>query len=97
LASGTGAAGARLTARVEPAAGWVRVGVSVTGIAAGTKCRVVLMTRAGERRVAASWVVSAQGEQAGTNLDGAVIVAPDDVVGVVVESLDDMELVAADI
>ncbi|RLK61574.1 anti-sigma factor family protein [Actinokineospora cianjurensis] len=71
--------GARLTAKVVPAAGWVRLNVSVTGIPAGERCRVVVVGKDGTREEAGSWLVSPDGAQKGTNLDGAALIAPDDV------------------
>ncbi|SES48556.1 anti-sigma factor family protein [Actinokineospora terrae] len=71
--------GARLTAKVVPAAGWVRLNVSVTGIPAGERCRVVVVSKDGTREEAGSWLVSPDGAQKGTNLDGAALIAPDDV------------------
>ncbi len=72
----------RLTASVVPAAGWVRLNASVTGVAAGQKCRMVVVSRDGSREIAGGWVVSAKGEADGTNVDGAAAVAPEDVVAV---------------
>lgn len=94
FAANTGAGGARLTARLEPADGWVRVNASVAGIPAGERCQLVVVSRDGGHAVAASWLVSAKGEASGTNLDGAVLVAPADVVSLAVESLDGREFVA---
>jgi hypothetical protein len=78
--------GVRMTARVVPAAGWVRVNASVAGIPAGEDCRLFVVGRGGEREIAAGWIVSAQGETAGTNLDGSAAVAMDDVVAVEVRN-----------
>jgi hypothetical protein len=47
---------------------------------------VVILTREGGREVAASWLTSARGESDGTQVDGAAIVAPDDVAGMAVEN-----------
>ena len=73
-----------MAAVVTPAAGWVRVSANVKGIPAGKPCRVVVMIRDGRREVAASWLSSARGEHEGTQIDGAAIVAPDQVAGVAV-------------
>lgn len=94
FASNTSPSGARLTVRVEPAAGWVRVNASAAGIQAGEKCRLVVVSRTGERQAAASWLVSANGEKSGTNLDGSALVAPEDVVAVEIETFDGRRLVA---
>jgi hypothetical protein len=73
---------ARLTASLTPAAGWVRVNASITGIPAGENCRLLLVGRDGRREVAGGWVVSPQSAADGTNLDGSVAIPPDDVVAV---------------
>jgi hypothetical protein len=83
---GEGVPGVTLAAVVSPAAGWVRVSANVKGIPAGQRCRVVILTREGGREVAASWLTSAKGESDGTQVDGAAIVAPDDVAGMAVEN-----------
>jgi anti-sigma factor RsiW len=83
---GDGVAGVTMAAVVSPAAGWVRVSANVKGIPPGERCRVVVLARDGSRQVAASWLTSAKGERDGTQVDGAAIVAPDDVVGMAVEN-----------
>ncbi|GLZ38685.1 zf-HC2 domain-containing protein [Actinokineospora sp. NBRC 105648] len=71
--------GARLTAAVVPAPGWVRLNVSVTGIPEGQRCRIVVVGADGTREEAGSWVVSKKGAAEGTNLDGAALIAPESV------------------
>ena len=80
--------GARLTVRVEPAAGWVRVNAAVTGIPAGQRCRLMVIGRSGAREIAGSWLVSPAGARNGTTLNGSAIVAPDDVAAVRVENVE---------
>ncbi|HCT78204.1 MAG TPA: anti-sigma factor [Micromonosporaceae bacterium] len=77
---------ARLAATMVPAAGWVRVNVSVAGITAGENCRVIVVSRNGTREIAAGWIVSEKGQREGTTLDGAAAVAPADVVAIEVEN-----------
>jgi anti-sigma factor RsiW len=81
---GTGDGGVTMTATVRPAAGWVRVSVTVAGIAGGERCHLVVVARDGRREIAGSWVTSAAGERGGTQLDGAAAVAPDEVAAVLV-------------
>ena len=83
---GDGASGVTMAAMVSPAAGWVRVSTTVRGIPPGERCRLVVLARNGSRVLAASWLTSAKGETEGTQLDGAAIVAPDQVAGVAVEN-----------
>ncbi|MDT7579191.1 MAG: hypothetical protein QOK35_455, partial [Pseudonocardiales bacterium] len=90
---GDGASGVTMAAVVSPAAGWVRVSTTVRGIPAGQRCRLVVLARNGSRVLAASWLASAKGEAEGTQLDGAAIVAPDQVAGVAVENESGTEFV----
>jgi hypothetical protein len=91
---GDGPSGITMAAMVSPAAGWVRVSTTVRGIPAGQRCRLVVVARNGNRVLAASWLASAKGETEGTQLDGAAIVAPDQVAGVAVENEAGEEFVA---
>lgn len=90
VASATDASsGARMTVRVTPAAGWVRVHAAVTGLPKGERCTLVVVGRDGSRTTAGSWVVGAgarEGEGKGASLDGSAAVAPADVAAVVVEN-----------
>ena len=78
--------GARITVRLTPVAGWVRVNAAVTGIPVGQRCRLVVVARDRTRVLAGSWLVSAQGAKDGTKLDGSALVAPADVAAVEVEN-----------
>jgi anti-sigma factor RsiW len=85
LASATDpATNARLTAKVVPAKGWVRVTAAASGIAAGQRCHLVVVAKDGTRTEAGSWLVSETGAEQGTTLDGAALVAPDQVGSVAV-------------
>jgi anti-sigma factor RsiW len=85
--------GASMTVAVQNAAGWVRVHAAVTGVDAGEQCRLVVVSRTGQRREAGSWVVSEAAESAGTTVDGAALVAPDDVSSVLLETFAGQPLV----
>ena len=87
--------GAQLSARVVPAAGWVRVNVQVKGIGEGQRCRIVVVAKDGHREIAGSWLVSAAGAASGTTLDGAAIVPPDQVASVVIENENGAQFVTA--
>jgi anti-sigma factor RsiW len=89
--------GARITATITPAAGWVKVNASVTGIPAGQRCKIVVVSRSGEREVAGSWLVSPAGAATGTNLDGSALVAPDKVASIEVQNFDGHTFVAANV
>lgn len=80
-------AGAKLAATVVPADGWVWVHASVSGIPAGQKCRLVVVSRSGQTEIAGSWLVSAKAATTTIKLDGTALVAPSDVAAVQVENL----------
>ncbi|MBT2472979.1 zf-HC2 domain-containing protein [Streptomyces sp. ISL-66] len=82
------ASGARMTVRVTPAAKWVRVNAAVTGIPAGQRCRIVVVSRDGTRTTAGGWVVGTaeHGEGKGAALDGSAAVDPANVKAVLVEN-----------
>jgi len=87
--------GVRLNVTVTPAAGWVRVNASVTGIPAGQRCRLVVVSKSGQVEVAGSWLVSPKLAANGTNLDGDALVAPEDVASVQVQNFDGHTFVSA--
>lgn len=80
--------GARLTASVIPADGWVRVTTAVNGIPEGELCRIEVLGADGKVEVAGSWRVSAKGAADGTTLDGAAIIPPDEVSAVRIVNTD---------
>jgi hypothetical protein len=87
--------GASLVVTVTPAVGWVRVNAAVTGIPAGQKCQLVVVSKTGETEVAGSWLVSKKGSISGTDLDGAALVPPDQVASVQVRNFAGHMFVAA--
>jgi hypothetical protein len=89
------ATGARMTVRVVPAAGWVRVTAAVSGIPEGQRCRLWVVARDGARQLAGSWLVSATGARDGVSLDGSALVAPADVAAVQVDNVDGRPFVTA--
>lgn len=78
--------GAAMRVRLTPAAGWVRVQVTVTGIPAGQRCRIWVVAADGSRELAGSWLVSPKGAQEGTTLDGSAIVDPKKVTDIIIEN-----------
>jgi hypothetical protein len=71
--------GTRLTARIVPAPGWVRINATVTGIPVGENCRLIVVGRNHpEGEIALGWIVAGES----VNLDGAAAIAPADVTAV---------------
>ncbi|SNY60858.1 anti-sigma factor family protein [Paractinoplanes atraurantiacus] len=74
--------GARITAAVAPAPGWVRVTAAVSGIPAGERCILEVVAKDGYAVQAGSWIVSPAGEAGGTTLNGSALIDPSDVASV---------------
>jgi hypothetical protein len=81
-AAGSAGNGAKMVVAVMPAAGWVRVNATVSGIPAGEKCRLEVVARDGTTVLAGSWLVSPVGAVNGTLLNGSALIAPADVASV---------------
>ncbi|AEF41013.1 anti-sigma factor family protein [Hoyosella subflava] len=88
------ATGATLIAELTPAAGWIRLTATVTGIPAGEPCYLIVVDGEGNREIAGGWLVSETGEAEGTTLSGSALVAPDDVAEVRVENVAGQTFVA---
>jgi hypothetical protein len=87
--------GRRLDVTITPAAGWVRVNASVSGIAEGQKCKLMVVSKSGQSEVAGTWFVSQKGATVGTNLDGSALIPMDQVASVEVLNFDGHQLVSA--
>ncbi len=91
-----GASGAvQMKATVSPAADWVRLAVTVSGVPRGEHCKLIVVRKDGTREVAGSWTVGAHGETGGVTVDGAADVPIDDIASVNVESTGGKIYVAA--
>ncbi|MCX5372129.1 MULTISPECIES: anti-sigma factor [unclassified Streptomyces] len=80
---------ATMKVSLTPATGRVLVDATVGGLQPGEKCRLVVLSKSGEREIAGSWVVgerkrAAQGE--GLDLSGFAAVPMDQVKSVTVEN-----------
>lgn len=89
--------GARATVRVVPAAGWVRVTAAVSGIPAGQRCRLWVVSKDGNRQLAGSWLVSERAAHEGTTLDGSALVTPSQVAAVEVDNFDGNKFVSVSV
>jgi hypothetical protein len=85
----------RLDVTITPAAGWVRVNASVSGIPEGQKCKLIVVSKSGHSEVAGTWFVSRKGATAGTNLDGSALIPMDQVASVEVLNFDGHRFVSA--
>ena len=63
---------------VTPAAGWVRIALTATGLPPGERCSVVVIARDGTEATAATWVVPQAGGQ-GTTINGSASVPDNDI------------------
>ena len=89
--------GVRINAVITPAAGWIKVNASVTGIPAGQKCKIIVVSKSGDQEVAGSWLVSQAGAVNGTNLDGAALIDPSQVAAIQVQNFDGHTFVSANV
>jgi predicted anti-sigma-YlaC factor YlaD len=87
--------GVRLDATVMPASGWVRVKATVSGIPAGQRCQLVVVSTSGRSEVAGSWLVSPKAAAHGIHLEGAALVDPHQVARVEIRSFTGYMFVAA--
>ncbi|MCS7481839.1 anti-sigma factor [Umezawaea endophytica] len=87
--------GASISAVVSPAEGWSRLRVNVKGVRAGERCWLVVTDVHGGRFVVGSWIAGTGEPGRGVTLDGAALVAADDLEAVNVETLDGHVLVSA--
>ncbi|MGH3871112.1 MAG: zf-HC2 domain-containing protein [Pseudonocardiaceae bacterium] len=88
------ASGVRMTVRLTPLTGWVRVHAVVRGVAAGKQCQLLVVSRDGAAVVAGSWLASGKDIRDGTSLDGAALIDPKQVDSVDVVTTDGEELVS---
>jgi predicted anti-sigma-YlaC factor YlaD len=88
--------GVVLTVTVMPADGWVRVTAWVAGIPVGQKCRLVVVSRSGRAEVAGSWLAPRQAVSEGMTLDGAALVAANQVRSVEVQDFAGHTFVSAE-
>ena len=89
--------GARITATITPALGWVRLTATVAGIPAGEKCRLEVVGKDGSAILAGSWLVSPAGEANGTPLDGSALIEPSQVAAVRVVNTAGKQFVSVDV
>jgi hypothetical protein len=89
--------GVQLAASVAPFSGWVDVKVSVKGIPAGEQCVLQVVGKNGQVVGAGSWKVSPKWESEGFTLEGAALMAPDDVQSIDIATTDGRKLVSVPI
>ena len=82
VAAADPATGARINTTITPAMDWVRLSATVSGIAAGEKCRLEVVAKDGSAVLAGSWLVSPAGEANGTTLNGSALVDPSQVASI---------------
>jgi hypothetical protein len=85
---GTGAGAVRMKATVSPAAEWVRLAVTVSGVPRGEHCKLIVVRKDGSREVAGSWTVGPRGEENGITIDGSADIPIAEVAAVNVEGSD---------
>ena len=69
---------------VTPAAGWVRIAVTATGLPSGERCSVVVIARDGTEATAATWVVPPVPNEGGTTINGSASIRDADVAAIAI-------------
>jgi len=95
LRGANAATGAEVSVSVAPAAGWVRLDLSASGIPAGSRCEIVVVAKDGTEFPAGGWLVSKKGAAEGSRVPGSAVVDPADVDRVLVRTTDGEVLVEA--
>lgn len=91
----TGSGAVRMRATVAPAAEWVRLAVTVSGVPRGTHCKLIVVRKDGSREIAGSWTVGPRGEENGITIDGTADIPIAEVAAVNVEGTDGAVYVSA--
>jgi hypothetical protein len=78
--------GATMSVALEPKKGWVWVDATATGLPEGKPCALYVISKEGEKVLAGTWQVSAEGAK-NSRLAGMALVAPDDVKSVSIETM----------
>jgi hypothetical protein len=89
--------GARISVRLVPAVGWVRLDAAVSGIPAGQACHLIVVGRDGHREMAGGWMVSPKAAAQGVTVNGAALMDPATVSKVVVESTSGRQFVSTSV
>jgi hypothetical protein len=77
--------GAEASVTVMPAAGYVRLSAEIDGVPPGEICRMVVVSKDGDREVAFKWIT---GEGNGEPHTGSALVAADDIASIDVENVE---------
>ena len=80
---------------LTPAQGWVRVALTTTGIPAGQRCSIVVITRDGTETAAGSWVVPVNEAPTGPpTVSGSAAVPADTVAAVEIRDPEGQQIVS---
>lgn len=88
--------GASMDVALEPKKGWVWVHATAKGLPEGVPCELYVISTEGDKELAGSWLVSAEGAKS-SRLEGMALIAPDHVKAVEIETRDGKEVVSVPI
>lgn len=77
--------GASMNVALEPKKGWVWVHATAKGLPEGEPCEMYVISTEGDRELAGSWLVSAEGAK-NSRLEGMALIAPDHVKAVEIQT-----------
>ncbi|TDV55408.1 anti-sigma factor [Actinophytocola oryzae] len=78
--------GATMNVALEPKKGWVWVDATATGLPEGKPCALYVISKEGDKVLAGTWQVSAEGAKR-SRLAGMALVSPDDVKAITIETM----------
>lgn len=88
--------GASMNVALEPKKGWVWVHATAKGLPEGEPCEMYVISTEGDRELAGSWLVSAEGAK-NSRLEGMALIAPDHVKSVEVQTRGGREIISVPI
>jgi len=88
------ATGATMNVALEPKKGWVWVNANVQGLEDGLLCEMYVISKDGKEILAGGWLVSKEGSENGTLLEGTALLPPDEVEAVEIRTQDGQTMVS---
>lgn len=88
--------GASMNVALEPKKGWVWVHATAKGLPEGEPCEMYVISTEGDRELAGSWLVSAEGAK-NSRLEGMALIAPDHVKAIEVQTRSGRQIISVPI
>jgi hypothetical protein len=85
--------GASMNVAIEPKKGWVWVHATAKGLPEGEPCEMYVISTEGDKELAGSWLVSAEGAK-NSRLEGMALIAPDHVKAIEIQTRAGQQIVS---